>query len=272
MHPPRPRGRPKAFNDKTDQNTIQSLDRAMVILRAVSEHDGLSLTDLSIHTDQAAATVYRVLTTLQSHGIVETEGDSQLWHVGSGAFRIGTKFLRRTKLAERSREPMQELMRQTGETANLGVEKQDEVLFLSQVETHQTIRAFFPPGTQSPMHASGIGKALLAFYTPDQVSRVVQTRGLAGFTTLTITSEALLTDDLARTRLRGYSIDDQERADGMRCIAAPIFDAYGAPVAGVSVSGPSFRIPLSSADHIGRMVRGAAEAITTAIGGTSPTA
>ena len=266
----RPRGRPKAFHDTTDQNTVQSLDRAMILLDTLAQASGLTLSDLAQQTGQAAATVYRALITLQAHGMVEVEEKGQLWHVGGGAFRVGSAFLRRTKVVERARAPMDALMRATGETANLGVESGDEVLFLSQVETAQAIRAFFPPGTKGPMHVSGIGKALLAWYPPGRVQGIISRQGLARFTSLSITSETSLLRDLAHTRQRGYAIDDQERAEGMRCIAAPIFNAYGEPVAGLSVSGPAFRINLSDAAKIGQAVRDAANSVTHATGGELP--
>jgi len=270
MTQPRPRGRPRAFHDKTEQNTVRSLDRAMGLLKTLSETNGLTLSELAERSGQSAPTVYRVLVTLQGHGIVEMEEGAQRWHVGAGAFRIGSGFLRRTNVAERSREAMQALMRATGETANLGVENRDEVLFLTQVETHEAIRAFFPPGTRSPMHVSGIGKALLAYYPEPRVAAIVAERGLPGFTTLSITSPTCLKGDLSRTRARGYAIDDQERAEGMRCVAAPVFNAHGEPVAGLSVSGPAFRMSLSDADRIGAEVRRAADRVTAAIGGTGP--
>ena len=246
---------------------MQSLDRAMGLLRLLSERTGLTLSELAAESGQAPATVYRVLTTLQGHGMVESEEPGQLWHVGAGTFRIGTAVLRRTKVAERARGPMQALMRATGETANLGVESQDEVLFLAQVETHEAIRAFFPPGTKSPMHVSGIGKALLAWYPEARVRAIVARRGLPGFTSLSLTSETSLMRDLARTRERGFAVDDQEKAEGMRCVAAPVFNGYGEPVAGLSVSGPAFRIGLSDAARIGALVRAAADEVTEAIGG-----
>ena len=93
----RPRGRPRAFHDKTDQNTIQSLDRAMMILERLSASGGMTLSEIAGELDQSPATAYRVLTTLQTRGIVETDPAEQTWHVGAGAFRIGSAFLRRTK-------------------------------------------------------------------------------------------------------------------------------------------------------------------------------
>lgn len=268
--PARPRGRPKAFNDKTDQNTVQALDRGLDLLAVLAVRSGLTLSDLAAETGQAVATVYRALVTLQGHAMVEVEEPGQLWHIGPGAFRVGSAFLRRTKVVERARQPMDALMRDTGETANLGVEVGDEVLFLSQVETHEAIRAFFPPGTKAPMHVSGIGKALLGWYPEARVRGIIARRGLERFTALTHASESALLRDLAHTRARGYAVDDQERATGMRCVAAPIFNSHAEPVAGLSVSGPAFRMELADAPRIGALVRAAADQVTEATGGVQP--
>lgn len=266
----RPRGRPKAFHDKTDQNTVQALDRALGLLEVLAAKPGLTLSELAAESGQAVATVFRALATLQAHGMVECEEPGQVWHIGAGAFRVGSAFLRRTKVVERARAGMDQLMRETGETANLGIEAQDEVLFLSQVETHEAIRAFFPPGTRGPMHVSGIGKALLAWFPPDKVAGIVARRGLPAFTPQSLGTPQALLADLAAIRARGYSIDDQERAPGMRCIAAPIFNVHGEPVAGVSVSGPAFRMPLEDAARLGALVQGVAARVTEAIGGRAP--
>ena len=269
MAEPRPRGRPRAFHDKTEQNTVQSLDRALGILEVLATSSGLTLTELAQAADQSPATVYRVLSTFQTHGIVELELDAQRWQIGAGAFRIGSAFLRRTKLADRARGAMETLMRETGETANLGVEDRDEVLFLTQVETHEAIRAFFPPGTRSPMHVSGIGKALLAYAPVTRLARMMA-RGLKGFTPASLTDPLDLEKDLIATRKRGFAIDNEERTEGMRCIAAPIFNAQGAPVAGLSISGPVFRLSLERAEEMGGLVKRAALGVTEATGGRVP--
>lgn len=271
MQERRPRGRPRAFHDKTDQNTIQSLDRAMMILEALSASGGMTLSEIAASLDQSPATAYRVLTTLQTRGIVETDPAEQTWHVGAGAFRIGSAFLRRTNLVERARPVMRALMEATGETANLGVEAGDMVLFVSQVETHESIRAFFPPGTRSPMHASGIGKALLAEYPEARVRRIAE-RGLDRFTPHTLTDAEALLADLAATRARGHSVDDEEKNEGMRCVAAPIFNATGEAVAGISISGPAARVTPDRIPGIGTHVRRAADTLSEALGAERPRA
>jgi hypothetical protein len=140
------------------------------------------------------------------------------------------------------------------------------VLFVSQVETHASIRAFFPPGTLSPMHASGIGKALLAQMPPEARARALAAGGLERFTDRTLTDVAAIEADMARTRVRGYAIDDEEKTEGMRCIAAPVMDLHGEVVAGISVSGPSSRVSEAETPRLAAAVTGAAATLSAALG------
>ena len=266
MAEPRRRGRPRAFNDRTADNTVQSLDRALTILGALSEAGGVGLSALAQRLDQSPATVYRVLTTFQSHAIVELDPATQAWHVGPKAFLIGSAFLRRTSVVERARPVLRALMETTGETANLGIARGDEVLFLSQVETHASIRAFFPPGTVSPLHASGIGKALLARFDADRLEAWLARARLERFTPATLAEAGPLRADLALTRSRGYALDNEERTEGMRCVAAAVLDAFGEPVAGISVSGPAARLTEAAAARIGAEVAAAALRLSEGLG------
>ena len=270
MPEPRRRGRPRAFHDKTAENTIQSLDRALTILDALAGESGIGLSALTQKLDQSPATVYRVLTTFQGRGIVELDPATQGWHIGPGAFLVGSAFLRRTSVVERARPVLRALMEASGETANLGIARSDAVLFLSQVETHASIRAFFPPGTQSPLHASGIGKALLACYDADRLAAYLDRAELVRFTEATLADAAALQADLQATRARGYAFDNEERNAGMRCVAAAVLDAFGEPVAGISVSGPAARMPVAGMERIGRIVADAAARLSEGLGARPP--
>jgi IclR family acetate operon transcriptional repressor len=263
----RQRGRPRAFSPSPDAGPVQSLDRALRILAIVAEGSGLSLSEIAARSGLAASTAYRMLTTLEAHGMVEFDRTDQLWSIGVETYRMGAAFLRRRKLVDRARVVMQDLMEKTGETANLGVAEDDCVMFVSQVETHQAIRAFFRPGTRSSFHASGIGKAVLAHLPPERVAAIIRKTGLEGFTPKTMSSPAALTHDLAEIRKRGWSVDDEERHPGMRCVAAAIFNEFGEPIGGVSVSGPTVRVTPERLAAIGPLVRDAAAEITGMIGG-----
>ena len=262
----RPRGRPRAFDERTDQNTIKSLDRAMVVLRELARIESATLSELSQSLDESPATVYRVLVTLAGHGVVEADEAAQTWHIGPGAFLIGSAFLRRTSLIERARPALRRLMEATGETANLGVESEGAVLFVGQVETHASIRAFFPPGTKVPLHGSGIGKALLA-HMPRERSERLLAGGLERFTARTLADPAALEADLAAIRARGYAVDDEERTEGMRCVAAGVCDAHGETVAGLSVSGPAGRVSAAGVERLAREVMAAAATVSAGLGG-----
>lgn len=263
----RQRGRPRAFNGPAEAGSVQSLDRALRILAIVAEGSGLSLSEISAQSGLAASTAYRMLTTLQNHGMVEFDTSDQLWSIGVETYRMGAAFLRRRKLVDRARVVMQELMEKTGETANLGVAEDDCVVFVSQVETHQAIRAFFRPGTRSSFHASGIGKAVLAQLEPERVAAILRKSGLQRFTDKTLSDISALAHDLAVIKHRGWSVDDEERHPGMRCVAAAIFNEFGEPIGGVSVSGPTVRVTPERLDEIGPLVRDAAAEVTKMIGG-----
>jgi IclR family acetate operon transcriptional repressor len=261
------RGRPKAWDDKAAQNTVKSLDRALEVLIALGEMQGGTLSEIATNLHQSPATVYRVLTTFQGRGFVDFDRQAQVWSIGAAAFLTGSQFLRRTSLVERARPIMRDLMEATGETANLGIERDGKVLFLGQVETHATIRAFFPPGTVSAMHASGIGKALLAHMDDARQRRVLAAGKLEQFTPHTLTDPEAMIADLHAAHARGYAFDGEERNLGMRCIAATVHDVSGDAVAGLSVSGPTSRITDDKIAPLAHAVTEAAARLTAAIGG-----
>ena len=267
---PRRKGRPRGFYEKPAQTTIQSLDRALDVLDLLAAHTGLTLTEIATGLDQSPATMHRVLATLEARDVVEMDLQTQCWHIGAAAYRLGSAFLHRSGVVERSRPAMRKLMEQTGETSNLGIELHGSVMFISQIETHETIRAFFPPGTISPMHASGIGKALLSQYSEDRIERLLGSWSLDGFTGKTITTADALRQDLLRARDRGWAYDDEEKTTGMRCVAAPILDIYGEAIAGISVSGPTSRMSEDRIDHIGELVRAAAQEVSRGLGAPQP--
>jgi IclR family acetate operon transcriptional repressor len=268
----RSRGRPRGTAPLAEATSVQSLDRAIALMKLLAAGNGLSLTEISQQSGIAASTAYRMLTTLQAHGMVEFNEADQLWFIGIETFRMGAGFLRRRKLAEQGRAIIQDLMLESGETANLALADEDCVVFVSQVETHEAIRAFFRPGTRSPLHASGIGKAILAFTEPRQRDAMLKRLVLEVFTAKTHATRASLSADLIGIRARGFSVDDEERNLGMRCVAAAVFNEFSEPVGGVSISGPTVRMNDAKVAAMGPRVREAAAALTRAMGGVLPEA
>jgi IclR family acetate operon transcriptional repressor len=264
----RARGRPRG--GEAGGATVQALDRGLRLMRLLAEQGEAPLTELALSAGMPASTAHRLLMTLQQHGLVDFDETSQDWMIGVEAFRVGSAFVHRLGMVEASREILRRLVDDTGETANLGIEQGGDVVFLSQVECLNPIRAFFRPGTRGHMHASGIGKALLAAQEPRRVQRMLEEKGLPRFTDKTLTTPSALFADLEATRARGWSFDDEERYAGMRCIASPVFNSYGEAVAGLSISGPSVRFPDAVVAEMGPRVRRAAAELTQKIGGAAP--
>ncbi|HXV30257.1 MAG TPA: IclR family transcriptional regulator [Sinorhizobium sp.] len=262
------RGRKAAEN--AAPSSVQVLDRSLSLLAIVAESDGATLTSLSERTGMAPSTVHRLLTSLASHGMVTHDSDTGSWTIGVRAFEIGNAFLRFRKLGTISRPFLKRLMEESGETANIGIEDDGDVVFISQVESHAPMRAFFRPGRRGPIHASGIGKAILATWSDTEIARALNGRMLAHFTGRTLDTPSALIANIQEIRHRGWSVDDEEHTLGMRCIAAPLFNEYGEAIGGISISGPTVRIDNAKLASLGPIVRRTADELTRAIGGHRP--
>ncbi len=268
--PKRPRGRPRSQPETRPFNPVRALDRGVTLLRALSRDTGMILTDIARMVDLPPSTAHRMLVTLQRQGFAEFSESTQQWSVGLEAFRVGNAYLNNTNLVEVARKTLYRLMEETGETANLGIASHGKVVFISQVETDNPIRAFYRPGTRSHMHASGVGKALLSNLPRYEVESVLEKPGLPEFTPNTRTSWKALHADLEISRNRGWALDDEERYLGMRCIASNVHNSFGEAIAAISVSGPTVRFPVETIHELGPRVRQAAQAVTGMIGGKVP--
>ncbi len=266
----RPRGRPRGGPTNKAVTNVRALERALLLMGIIADADSLSLTELSQRAGMPASTAHRLLVTLQNFGYLEFREDTQQWSVGVEAFRIGGSFARRIKVVDAGRPMLRDLMEQTGETANMAIADDGDVVFVSQVETHEPIRAFHRPGTRAHMHASGIGKALLAHFDPPALDRWMRTKGLVAYTDNTISDPETLRHEMEATRARGWAIDNEERTLGMRCVAAAVYNSFGEAIAGISVSGPTVRIPDDVLTEYGVLVRRTADRVTDSIGGVNP--
>jgi IclR family acetate operon transcriptional repressor len=152
---------------------------------------------------------------------------------------------------------------------NLYLPEEGEAVCMAQVECRQMMRAIARPGGRVAMHCSGVGKALLAWLPEREIGRILERHGLPRITEKTLVTPKALRADLERAQERGFAIDDEEHAVGLRCVAAPVLDEHGAPLAGVSVSGPTARIPDHRLALLGAMVADAAREISAELGGRS---
>jgi IclR family acetate operon transcriptional repressor len=253
------------------RDTVQSLSRALNLMNAIaaSEH-GVTLSEAAKETRLAVSTAHRLLTTLQQDRFVRFDSERGVWTIGVQAFSVGSAFLRARELTAIARPHMRQLMERSGETVNLAVEDRGEAIYVAQIECRKLMRAITRPGGRALMHASAVGKALMSAMSEEEVEKIVATHGLPRETDKTISTPIKLRTELAIIRQRGFAVDDEENAVGLRCIAAVVYDEHSQPVAGLSLSGPMARISDDSIPALGEAVFEAARKITANLGGRSP--
>lgn len=262
----RRRGRPPK-QDSEPASTVKALDKGIAVLNLLSKSKGQVLTDLALEAGMPMSTTHRMLVTLLKHEFVRFNAETDRWSIGPRLFEIGQSFAQSRDVISVSRPRMHALMLESGETVSLALADREEVIFVAQVETEASIRAFFPPGERGPLHASGCGKAIIATWPDQQIIGTLNRLGMQKFTDRTIITLAGFMDEVAKIRQHGWSTNDGEHTSGMRCAAAPIFDATGRAIAAMSISGPSDRVPYSALPSLGELIRYAAKEITMVLGG-----
>ena len=252
-------------------DVVQSVDRAMALLSALGEdEEGYRLRDLSIRTGLSPSTVHRLLTTLERRRFVEFDQTDGAWHVGRQAFSIGSAFVRRRNFVAPALPFLRRLRDLTHETANLGVADDGEVVVLTQVESREIMRAITKVGGRAPMVASGLGKAILATYSNEDVAAIIKRHGMRRITPKSVVRAGDLGKILDQARRDGYALDDEEYLTGLRCVAAVIYNDQAEALAAISVSGLASRVPRERLPQLGRLVHEVADELTLALGGRLP--
>lgn len=250
---------------------VQSLTRALNILDALAAHeDGLSLTALARAVALPPSSAHRLLTTLQRKRFVRFEPAGMMWRIGVQAFIVGSAFARSREVSPLALPYMRQLMERTGETVNLFVHNAGEAVCVAQVQCQHTVRAISRPGGGLPLQRSAAGKAMLAQMGKPELDQILSRRDGEAMTPAARKSARKLHAELEAIRQRGFSLDDEEVAPGLRCIATPILDEHGAPQAAISIAGPTARITNERMAPLAGMVVAAGLAITREFGGMAP--
>lgn len=265
------RGRRPSTVGRRDISQVQALTRGLLLLEWLAEsRDGMSLTDLAQQVGLAPSTTHRLLNTLDKRGFVYQDVERSRWYVGVKAFSVGNAFLTGRNVVVQARPFLRSLMEQAGETTNLAVLNDGEAVILAQEECREMMRMLVPLGSRAPIHASGVGKALLAALPDAELAAILHQHGLPRVTDNSIDSPDKLRAAIKEIRARHYAYDDEEHTIGMRCVAATIHDEYTHPLAAISISGPRSRIPDERVPVLGGLVVEMAAAITNAVGGRLP--
>lgn len=264
--------KPLGDEPKARSSTVQSVDRALSLLEVLGEdEEGCRLMEPAHRTQLSPSTAHRLLTTLQRRHFVHFDPSDGLWHVGRQSFMVGARFVRHRNFVATALPYLRRLRDLTRETANLGIIEDGEVVVVSQVESREIMRAITRVGGRVPMSNSGMGKAILATFSSEEVAAAVAIRGMHHFTAKSIQRMSDLRSNLDRVRSNGYAVDDEEYQLGLRCIAATVYNTHSEVLCAISVSGLTARLTNERVEPIGEVVAQIAGDLTNALGGNAPT-
>jgi IclR family transcriptional regulator, acetate operon repressor len=239
---------------------VTVVGRAALLLDCLAAGDSPGISELARRSGLAKTTVFRLVHELASCGLVEATGDGV--RLGMRLFELGSSVPRQRSLREAALPYMRDLHEATGETVHLAVLDGAEVVYIAI--RHGTYAPRLPSrvGGRMPAHATGVGKAILAFSPPDVVPALIAA-GLERRTGRTIVAPGALGRELARIRESGIAFDREESGPGIVCAASPVFGAGGTVVAALSLTGWSARLKL---DRVAPAVRTAALALSRQLG------
>src|SRR6201991_442822 len=235
---------------------VQSVDRALSIIETLAEDDeGYRLSDLAIRTGLSTSTAHRLLTTLEKRRFVQFDRTESKWHVGAQSFAVGATFTRRRNFVAQAMPYLRKLRDLTRETANLAVVDDGCIIVLTRIESREIMRSLTKVGGRVAMVASGVGKAVLATYSDEDVNAIIRRQGMPRLTEKSIVRPGELFKELESVRRQGYAVDDEEARRGLACVAAVIYNDCSEPLAGISVSGMTSRLTDERLPVIGAVVR-----------------
>ncbi|MGV8987226.1 MAG: IclR family transcriptional regulator [Cypionkella sp.] len=253
---------------KAKAEGVQSVVRALRILeKLAAQNDGARLTDLAGGLGLAASTTHRLLTTLEQMGFAQSSAESGLWYVGRRAHFVGSAYARRVNYTAVALPYLRRLRDATRETANLGVLDDGEVITLAQVESREIMRAIAPPGGRAPVINSAMGKAMIAAWPDAAILELIGRNGLLPLTSTSLIRPEDVMAEIARIRVNGYAVDDEEFVTGMRCVAAAVLSAEGEPLFAISISGLAARVTQDKTARYGQTVSSLAAQLSAKIEG-----
>jgi DNA-binding IclR family transcriptional regulator len=243
---------------------VQSVERAVALLEAVADGsvDGEPVAVLATRCGLNRATAWRLLGTLEAHGLVDRDPATQRYSVGFTVSRLAAS-AGVDGLVRRAHPVLVRLSERTGETADLAVARPLGLTYVDEVAPPSVLAANWL-GRQVPLHATSSGKALLAWLPDAEVTALLEHR-LPRYTDATLTSLKALRADLEQTRQRGYGACVGELEPTLNGVSAPVLDGRGRPLAVLSVWGPRDRVPAERFAELGPLtVSAAAEVAASA--------
>lgn len=235
--------------EKQEPYVVDSLKRALFVLDEVAERGhAVTLAEIVREAALPKSTVYRYLRTFVASGYLTYDSETDTYDVGARFLTVARAAEVLERLRRAARPEIERIANLFGRTVNLGVLERGSVVYLDMVETRQYPEVKARIGTRHPVHATALGKAILAYLPEEQLSHWLD-QPLGEQTIRTITDRAKLGRELDLVASRGYAIDTEENEDGAMCAGVPIISRTGYPIAAISLTTltrPRSAVPLET--------------------------
>ncbi|MBZ4672425.1 IclR family transcriptional regulator [Deferribacterales bacterium Es71-Z0220] len=231
--------------NKQNVKLVQSVYHALQlfeVFRTSEKREEYGVTELSKTLGLHKNNVFRLLATLESRGYIEQNQFTENYRLGIGIFNLGQKFVNKLGLLKLAKPFMEKIVAETKESVYIGILREGAVIYLDIVEADQTVRIVSRVGKDAPAYCTAIGKIQLAYASEEEINKVYMGARLKRYTDNTITSLPELKKHLKTVSEKDYAFDDEEFEESVRCIAVPVKDYLGVPVAALSVTGPACRM------------------------------
>lgn len=252
-----------------DCAVLSSVANAFRVVDLLAERGELGVSEIGRRLDLTTATAHRLVSTLVGTGLVERNPDTRRYRLGTKILVLAQQVRGRLGVRDALRPMLEKLAADTNETVNLGVLRDGDIVYLEKIDSNELFRIEIQVGAKVPAYCTGLGKAILASLPADELGAYLTDLKPTAHTPATITSKRRLKEELDAVRKQGYAVDRGELLADVWCVAVPIVDADGRPVAALSVSAPRSRFEARSERFVRAALRHAADA-SEAVAGFGP--
>ncbi|MFW6850119.1 DNA-binding transcriptional regulator KdgR [Burkholderia gladioli] len=258
--------------DRTE--SVAAVGKVFTILSALGASGTAGAAELSQQLGMSRPVVQRLLQTLESLGYVARvageDGAGEHYRLAIRLFELGAKALESVDLVREADLEMRHIASMTREAIHLGALDEDAIIYIHKIDADYGLRMQSRVGRRNPLYSTAIGKVLLAFMPEDEVRETLARVEFKPSTARTLGSAEALIAILPQVRRQAYGEDDEEQEEGLRCLAAPIFNRFGNAVAALSISFPTMRCGANTRTHYVELLREAAQAVSERIGYRGP--
>ncbi|HOX31320.1 MAG TPA: IclR family transcriptional regulator [Spirochaetales bacterium] len=239
---------------KSDTSIIHSLDKGLFLLETVEQAaQPVSLQELWETLKWDKATIYRLLVTLEKRGYIHRDPKDRRYSLGMKIYALYDSMIRSLDLQQITKTYLDLLAKKTGQSAHLAVAVGNRIVFIDRSVGSEVLSVNTQIGASEPLHCTALGKAFLAYSEPEKRDELLA-GPLEKFTAKTISNKRDIPKEMAVIKARGYAVDDEEYTEGILCVASPILNSQGQPIAMMGISGLKNRMSAERVAEYGSLI------------------